>query len=419
MIRLKLTTIALIGSALLLVGQSYEYNGDPDLSFERARELAFNQERERARDTLLVLLNKYPNYDDIRAFLGSTYSWDGEYDKAREAFTYVLKRNPDRKETWQASINNELWDEKVLVALDMANRALQYFPNDQDLLYQKASAQIYGQNPAEAFGTLQLIKDQDPDNEKAINFENYLANKLSLNTIGLSSSLDLYSVVFDPMQYYAFKYGRQTKFGSVLGRVNVNRRFQTTGSQFEVDMYPRIIKGLYAYVNLGVSNSFIFPDFRYSAELFKSLPNSLEVSLGFRALKYSSGTTMIYTGSVGWYTGNNYLYVRSYMIPNDAGFSKSGSFNFRKYRSDAYNYSSISIGMGFSPLTSRFEYDGLDVEIINLKSQSFGLGHYFTTGAKKYAWGISGGITHQEISFDPGHYFWIYSLSFSWDLKFR
>jgi YaiO family outer membrane protein len=409
----------LINSVWIVAAQSSEYNGDPDLSFARARELAFNQERDRARDTLLVLLNKYPDYDDIRAFLGSTYSWDGDYDKAREAFTYVLKHSPERKETWQASINNELWAEKALVALDMANRALQYFPNDRDLLYQKASAQIYGENPAEAFSTLQLIKDQDPENEKAINFENYLIDKLSLNTIGLSSSLDLYSVVFDPMQYYAIKYGRQTKFGSIIGRVNVNHRFQTTGTQFEVDMYPRIVKGLYAYVNLGVSNSFIFPDFRYSAELFKSLPRSLEASLGFRALKYSSGTTMIYTGSVGWYTGNSYLYFRSYIIPNEQGFSKSGSMNFRKYRSDAYNYSSISLGMGFSPLTTRFEYNGLDESIINLKSQSLSVGQYFTTGAKKYAWGISGGITHQEISFDPGQYFWIYSLSFSWDLKFR
>jgi hypothetical protein len=75
--------------------------------------------------------------------------------------------------------------------------------------------------------------------------------------------------------------------------------------------------------------------------------------------------------------------------------------------------------MGFSPLNTRFDYNGLDETIISLKSQNFSLGHYFTTGAKKYAWGISGGLTHQEISFDPGHYFWIYSLSFSWDLKFR
>jgi hypothetical protein len=38
----------------------------------------------------------------------------------------------------------------------------------------------------------------------------------------------------------------------------------------------------------------LFPDLRYGAELYKSLPHSLELSAGFRTLKYST-TTNIYT----------------------------------------------------------------------------------------------------------------------------
>jgi len=167
-----------------------------------------------------------------------------------------------------------------------------------------------------------------------------------------------------------------------------------------------------------VSNSFLYPDIRYGAELYKSLPRSFEASIGFRALKYSS-TTNIYTGSIGWYTGNSYLSFRAYVTPGEPKASKSGAINYRKYRSDANNYLSVTVGIGFSPEIYRFEFDGNEDTIVNLNSQKFNLGYYFTSANKKNALGIQAGISHQEISFDPGSYLWIYSIALSWDLKFR
>jgi YaiO family outer membrane protein len=183
-------------------------------------------------------------------------------------------------------------------------------------------------------------------------------------------------------------------------------------------MYPRIVKGLYAYVNFGVADTFLFPDIRYGAELYKSLPKSFEASLGFRTLKYSS-TTNIYTGSLGWYTGNSYWSFRTYITPGDSGSSMSGTLNYRKYRSDADNYFSVALGMGFSPEVNQFDFGGNEEAIINLKSQKVNMGYYLTSSNKQNLWGAKFGITHQEISFDPGNYFWIYSFGLSWEVKFR
>jgi YaiO family outer membrane protein len=72
----------------------------------------------------------------------------------------------------------------------------------------------------------------------------------------------------------------------------------------------------------------LFPDLRYGAELYKSLPR---FSAGFRTLKYST-TTTIYTGSIGWYTGNSYWSLRPYFTPGDGGTSSSAAINYRKYR---------------------------------------------------------------------------------------
>ena len=72
--------------------QEKKFTGNPDVAFKIARELAFDGKRKQAQDSLKLILTKYPNYLDIRAFLASTYSWDGKYDMARKEFKYVLEK---------------------------------------------------------------------------------------------------------------------------------------------------------------------------------------------------------------------------------------------------------------------------------------------------------------------------------------
>jgi len=77
-----LVVFFLVGTAVF--AQQKEFNGDPDVTFETARKLAFNGARKQAQDSLIMLLKKYPNYHDIRSFLASTYSWDGNYKLAKK-----------------------------------------------------------------------------------------------------------------------------------------------------------------------------------------------------------------------------------------------------------------------------------------------------------------------------------------------
>lgn len=394
------------------------FNGDPDKAFKMAREMAFNNQRKQAQDTLLLILTKYPDYHDLRLFLANTYSWDGSYGMAKKEFEYILKQDPNRLNTWIAAITNELRSKAPLSVIEMVKKGLNYFPRNPDILYLKASAEEALNNKEEALRTVEEILKSHPDHKKSITYRTILNDGLMKNMIGVKASLELYSEVFDPMQYYLFNYVRDTKYGSIHGRLNVSNRFSETGAQFEVDLYPKIRKGLYAYLNFGLSNSFLYPEIRYGAELYQSLPKSFEASLGFRALKYSE-TTVIYTGSAGWYTGNSYWSLRSYVTPGDAGTSVSGALNYRRYKSDANNYFSVVVGLGFSPDIYRFDFEGNEDAIVNLQSQNLNIGYYFTSSTNKTLWGIDAGVTHQEISFNPGSYLWIYSLGASWNMKFR
>lgn len=75
--------------------------------------------------------------------------------------------------------------------------------------------------------------------------------------------------------------------------------------------------------------------------------------------------------------------------------------------------------MGFSPEFERFSLGVNEETIIDLQSQKFNAGYYFTPSNKQNAWGALFGVFRQEISFSPGNYFWIYSIGLNWEIKFR
>ena len=414
----KYILIILVLLNIQIFAQDKVFQGDPDRAFEVARNLAFNSQRKQAQDTLRFILTKYPDYHDIRSFLGTTYSWDGAYEKAKKELSYVLEKSPDRLDTWEAIIKNEMYKGAPFSAIEMTNKALTYFPDNESLLYLQASAEDAAGNKEKALLLLEKALDKYPDNVKISKYKESLLSNLRYNFLGIKSSVDLYSEVFDPMEYYLLKYVRQTKYGGIHLKYNFSRRFDSAGSQIEVDMYPRISPGFYAYMNIGYSTSYLYPDLRYGAELYKSLPKGFEVSLGFRALKYVE-TTNIFTGSIGWYTGNSYLSLRSYVTPGEPSASMSGTLSYRKYRQDAYNYFSAEVGMGFSPDIYRFDFENNENEIVNLDSQKLNFGYYFSSKNNKNYWGFTTGVSHQEISFNPGSYFWIYSFSLSYDFNFK
>jgi YaiO family outer membrane protein len=418
--KLRFFGILVLINFTVVFSQQKEFSGDPDVAFEKARNLAFNSQRKAAQDSLRFILTKYPNYLDIRSFLATTYAWDGSYKLARKEFAAILKKDPERKSDWIASIKNELWGEYPYNALDLSNSALKVFKEEPEIMLLKANAQEKTKDPERALETLEEILAKHPTHKEALSDKESLVDRLSNNSIGVTTSVDIFKDnERDIMEYYTVDYSRQTKYGSIIAKVNINRRFETTGVQYEVDMYPKIRKGLYAYTSFGYSNTGLFPEIRYGGELHQSLPKSFEASLGFRALKFSE-TTIIYTGSVGWYTGNSYWAFRTYMTPGGAGLSKSGTLTYRKYRSDAANYFGVAVGVGFSPEFDPFPVnDVVDVPKFDLKSQKIDFSYNFTSKNKKNIWGTTAGISHEEQINAPGTYFLIYTLGVSYSIKFK
>ncbi len=397
-------------------GQEKKYNGDPDISFKNARDLANNNNRKQAQDTLLFVLSEYPDYHEVRSYLATTYSWDGEYKRAEKEFEYVLDKEKKNKEIWIAAIKNQIWANFPIKALDLISLALIEFPNDSELLLLKATAEQNNNKLYDASNTIEDVLKQDANNKEAITFKSNLNAKMFKNMTGVIASVDLHSIDIKPIQYYSLRYARFSKYGSFFAKVNLNHNFNQNGIQYELEAYPKITKDLYAYANIAYSDSPLFPEFKYGAELFKTINKKFEASLGIRTLQYSK-ITNFYTGSFSWYNGNNLWSFRTYVTPKDEGTSLSGVFIYRKYRKDADNYFGAVIGFGYSPEVNQLNFN--NPVIFNVKSQKLNLNYYFTSSNNKHAFGTQLGVTHQEKVQTPGEYYLVYFIAFSWDLRFK
>ncbi|MCP9756213.1 YaiO family outer membrane beta-barrel protein [Lacihabitans sp. CCS-44] len=407
---LRIFKISIICLGFSFPGLAQIHNIDPDSAFVEARKLAFNGKRKESIGLLKTVLFSYPNYDEIRLFLASVYSWDERYKSAKSEYQILIAKDQTNIDYWVPYIKNEIYDDEPLSAIELAKKAMQILPDSVQLVILKATAEKNNNELQKAMITIKTYLDSHPDNKEAKDFKGSIKENLVANNISVSYSMDIYSEIYDPMHYYTIQYGKLTSRGSIIARYNLNNKFKTYGSQFEIDAYPSIAKGIYGYLNVGYSKSSIFPSWRFGAQLYKALPNSFEVSAGIRSLKFGEDYTHIYTGSIGKYFGSSFVFAVPYFINSAEGWSKSSTFTYRKYRANADQFFAISGGFGFSPEVNRFGFDNAYEPIVSLKSQKIDISNNFKLINNKNVIGAGVSLVRQESVFDPGKYFWIFSF---------
>ncbi|MNK22825.1 Beta-barrel assembly-enhancing protease [compost metagenome] len=299
--------------------------------------------------TLKLALEKSPDYADIRLFLGRVYTWNDNLDSARFQFNQVIAKEPKNIEAYSAIFDTEYWNDNYSRALDHANQGLLYDPNSSELLIKKAKALNALKDNRQALAVLKSFTKENPTQDTVKSYYNMLRKQSAKNLIDLSYEYVYFDKRFDdPWHYTSIDYTRNTSLGSITGRLMYSNRFKTNGLQGEIEAYPSISKGIYAYVGAGYSQSDIFPRFRAGLSLYYSLPKSFDAETGIRYLNFDPSQTYIFVLAVGKYTGNFYFNFKSYISPDVDLFSHSYTLSARYYFSDRYNFIGVQIGTGIS-----------------------------------------------------------------------
>ena len=404
-------------------------------TYDVAWELAFSGKHTSARDTLNDYLAKFPEHNAARSLLARTYSWEGNYDSARKEFNKLTSKERQKREVWIAAIKNELYARNDGTALGLANKALYYLEEDTEIERLKAIAIHNLENkeyqPYTAKDTLQppigkasktkknIKADKSKDTNKEADKEK--EDSAPKNTFGVENSFAIFTEVYDPNVTSTINLKHQTKFGAVIPRISYANRFQTHGLQYGISAYPKLARKMYAYMSYAYSSASIYPNHSVGGDVYATLPGSIEVSGGMRYMAFDARDISIITNSLGWYKGNYYFSLRSYITPRANNLTRvSGNLIVRKYLKDAENYLGASAGIGFSPELRQVILDGtvLSETLLYLESQRISLEYQFTGKNTPNIYKTRLGVSRIELFSAPGSFLFSVSAGLTYKVKF-
>jgi YaiO family outer membrane protein len=336
-----------IGAGLVALGLCVTAQldaGQSDIG-TRARGLAIAGQRDEAIELLRDSVAGSPADSDARTLLGTVLSWEGRYDEARRELELVLTERPTHGDALLATINVELWSDHPERAEELARRGLLQRPTDPNYLLARARALVALKRSTEARDALERLLAIDPRNVQGEALRRSLEESLRLWWARVNTSYDAFSdrVAWRETQ---ISLSRRTPLGTMLVRGSRAERFGLSDSQIELEMYPRLRPGTYAYVAGAYSpNARLYPQYRYAADLYQSLGGGFEGSAGFRRLSFGSGVN-IYVGSLSKYYGNWLFTVRVFVTPDSAGTSRSVHASFRRYFGGRGTYVGLRYGRG-------------------------------------------------------------------------
>lgn len=328
--------------------------------YEEAARLGHSGQYAEARALCERILDKDPRHADARLLYARLFAWDKQYDRAKEEFQKVIDAHPTYVEAWEGLIDVHIWSDDPHGALRTANAALERNPGEPALMLRKAKALEELSFEEEALQVAREAQQAAPADEEIGRVVTRLETERLKNKVEFrfrhqwlddesTEGLDISDP--DDWKHVWIDYTRRFDWGSLIGRVGSAWQFGDQGLIYEVDAYPRLGQGRYAYLHIGHGSADFLANLSLGGEYFQSLPKSMEFSLGIRYLDFESSSATIYTGTFGVYRGNWFVWIRPFVSPDDAGTGVSTNLHARRYFSDPETYIEFMIGGGSSPET--------------------------------------------------------------------
>ena len=343
-----------------------------------AREAATTGRRSEALATLESHLAEAPRDVDARLLYGLILSWEGRYDEARRELQRVLAQTPSYTDARVALMNVAWWSRHLTEARDTAD----------------------------------AILSQDPGNPTARAVRDRLDAASRPWSAGFSYSNDSFSGGRDPWHESAASLTRRTPWGSVILRANDARRFGLRDRLIEVEAYPRIRPGTYAFVGVGAApDPTLYPSHRVAFDLYQAVGGGFEVSGGFRRLAFDSPTN-IYVTTASKYLGNWMLTGKVFHVPGEGSLdSTSYHGGFRRYiRGDGVSYVGLTYSHGFSREEIR---NAADLTTLNSDTVRADIDQQI---AGRLRVSVTGGTSRQERPFEA--HVWQTSISSGFTVRF-
>jgi len=415
-LKILLISLLTLGHSLLIAQDLTQV----DSLYKAARNDAFNGNYKEARINLDKVLQILPDYTEVKVLKARTYAWGKEYTKARALLTSVIKTEPQNTDALSALTDVALWSGELENALSFVNKALSISDQKELLLFKKILILKELNQYDEALATLKDYLVIQPEDQKALDIQKELAASKRNQQVNVMLGLDVFSKKFDPSFYTSLSYLRKYQRITTVLRANQASRFGLTGIQGEIDLYPKLGKKSYGYLNYGYSSSVLFPQHRIGAEYYSALAKSFDASLGMRFLSFAISDILVYTGSLGYSFGNYALSVRPFITTQSrAAAALSLNVQATRYFKNPANFIGVVLSYGYSPDIRTIQSTGgaFQDELFALISRrvDFSIQKMI---ADQWTASALLALARQEQTFEREDYVWITTVNLGLGYKF-
>ncbi|GAB0157914.1 hypothetical protein CHRYSEOSP005_32070 [Chryseobacterium sp. Alg-005] len=352
-----------------------------DELFAKARTTAFEQKDYATSISLAQqALEKAPDYTDVSIFLGRLYTWNKNPASARAVFEELERKDVRDEDYFIAYASLEYWNDQNPKAIEILNKGLTYHPQSEQLLLLKTKAYYNNKEYIKAEKTINTLLSIHPKNTEATGLAIRISEFTTKNAIGILYNYSHFDEQFDDdWHIVGIHYKRVTPIGPIILRGNYANKFAQSGTQIELEAYPRLSKTFYLYVGGGYSNDVgIFPKYRTGISLNANLPRGFEAEVGYRQIYFTNNIWML-TASAGKYYKNFWFNVRTYITPNKENIAHSYTGTIRYYTKSAQDYFALQAGTGISPEEHRNNL----LENENFKLKTFKIGAEYNFSIQK------------------------------------
>ena len=147
---------------------------------------------------------------------------------------------------------------------------------------------------------------------------------------------------------------QNTPFGAAIMRGSHLERAAVGDDQIQVEAYPAFPHGYLALGGGVATHATLYARTSASAELYGSLTDNVEGSVGYRRMNFTNAVDML-GGSLGTYLGNNLLAARVTHVANDGGTSVL--LSARRFLSDDGQFLGVRFATGNVPVEFRTPTD--------------------------------------------------------------
>ncbi len=333
----------------------HQLNSNPDdydFNFILSRAYAYSGQRGKALDLLGKMLEISPQNTDLMLFQSHIFAWEGHYDKAEEGYKEVLAINHNNREAMIGRAEIASWKKEFADAREKYQKILQIHPDDSDIHFRIGRVNQWEGNYTKARQYYKKACELSPENAE---YRRALKSAHPVFTNRFELRYEFKNESFgDGRGHYTnhhlvFGIKISPDIGSLNLKYNRTQRYGRQDAQFGIEFYPHLWNKAYGYIDLNLSPEAVhYPHTSYLLEVYQSVLQAVEISLGYRRMNFENEAVSVYLGSIGYYVGNYYPFLRWYYTPEEEGKNFSWFVNVRRYFTKD-SYLALGYGQGSKP----------------------------------------------------------------------